>query len=65
MSTGEWPFNNELSINSNIFMYLCSRDEKFNSDGHIAVVLGNLVLRQARLCIDREGAILAEYQRIK
>jgi len=64
MSTDDWPATNELSIDSNVFVHLWSRDEHFNHDGHISIVLGTFVLRQARLCVDGEGVIRNEYERI-
>jgi len=64
MSTGEWPFDDELSIDSNIFMHLCSRDENFNGDGHISLLLLKLVLRRARLCVDGKDVIRGEYERV-
>lgn len=60
----DWPPNNEIAIDTNVFKHFRNRDEKFNPDSHVSDLFLKLVLRGCRLCVDTSNVIRNEYQSI-
>lgn len=56
-----WPPENQILIDCNVFVHLCTRDENFNADGHVSTLLASLAAESCTLLVDDGGAFKHEY----
>ena len=56
-----WPNGNQIVIDCNVFVHLCTRDAKYNPDGHVLILLGKLAVKSCTLLVDDEGLFRHEY----
>lgn len=59
-----WPPENEIVIDTNVFRHMCDRNPRFNGDGHCLVLLGSLAAKVCTLLVDDKGHFYHEWTQI-